>query len=448
MALDELHADVDEAFAEAMDATTDDAFLARVARALRQRRAPIARRVLRGPLPLAARLLRANRQASRRRPRPGAPGILSRLRRPRRADDLLRRLRLRGGGGGVEAPTPEEGPSEDERRQEEYRQATFEQWQDTTNEWLQRMQEASANAVDSFAAVAARRAAAGADLDAMIPVLAGLAARRSIRALIPPRMSRTRPDVARGLARTLVPAVSHAARRLSRRFGPEALPIVTRLLRAATATVARRGLQPAAVAQRLRGLTARALSRPEQARALVRRAAPGGGLGANALDALEGDYATPEASWERTNPAGRADRSPDGSSLVISNFSVDIAALKPEHVSAIREFARDFARSRSLRDPLARVSIIGHASTSGPDRHNLALSRARARAAASVFLDELRRQLRGRVRRGAENIFLERFRQNRLTVGGRGIAESRTGGASPQAMARNRRVVLSIETMV
>ena len=196
------------------------------------------------------------------------------------------------------------------------------------------------------------------------------------------------------------------------------------------------------------GLRSAPRRRPEFRRARPVFGRGGLALDDDALDALEGDYATPEVAWERTNPAGRADASQDGSSVVIWNFSVDSATLKPEHVSAIRAFARDFARSRSLRDPLARVSIIGHASRSGGRRHNVDLSRARARAAARVFLDELRRNLRGRVRRGFESLFLARFRRDRLSVGGRGIAEPRSGGASPETLARNRRVELTVDIAV
>jgi len=166
------------------------------------------------------------------------------------------------------------------------------------------------------------------------------------------------------------------------------------------------------------------------------------------LDGLDADAFSPEVRWERQNPAGRVEVTNDGLSVVLWNFGVNSSALKPEHVSAIRGFALDFARSRFLRQQLATVSITGHASSSAGRAFNLRLSRARASAAAGVFLPALRRNLRGRVRRGAEGNFLARFQANRLSVNGVGESRPTASNATPEGMARNRRVELAVDVAV
>ena len=149
------------------------------------------------------------------------------------------------------------------------------------------------------------------------------------------------------------------------------------------------------------------------------------------LDELDADAFIPEIRWERQNPAGRVEVSNDGLSMVLWNFGVNSSALKQQHVSAIRGFAFDFARSRFLRQQLASVSITGHASSSAGRAFNRRLSRARASAASGVFLTALRRNLRGRVRRGAEGNFLARFQMNRLSVTGAGESRPAASNATP-----------------
>jgi outer membrane protein OmpA-like peptidoglycan-associated protein len=166
------------------------------------------------------------------------------------------------------------------------------------------------------------------------------------------------------------------------------------------------------------------------------------------LEALDADSLSPEVRWERQNPAGRVEVSNDGLSAVLWNFGVNSSVLKQEHVAATRGFAFDFARSRFLRQQLATVSIAGHASSSAGRAFNRQLSRRRASAVSGVFLTALRRNLRGRVRRGADGNFLARFQMNRLSVTGAGESRPAASNATPEGMARNRRVEIGVDVAI
>ena len=318
-----------------MDATTHDAFLRRASTALRRRATPPAQRITRRTLPVVSRLLRTGQMAAARRTRPpvapaqlpraaserlrqqrlirlshhpdprvreGArtelrrlgggitsrqdPGLLARLPQAGRRGRIARQLRGRSGGG-VEPPSEDEGPSEDEQRQEEHRQMLQEQWEDSVRQWTETMQEAAQqpdrlyaeergdmidDAVDTFADAAALLAESEDDLDLMIPVLAGLTARRAIHELVPPVQLRARQRTIQALGRSVIPAVTDIARDLTRRFGRGALRSIPRLVGMATDHVAQRRLPVGALPKEIRRLGPRLMSRPSLVRVLSRPA--------------------------------------------------------------------------------------------------------------------------------------------------------------------------------
>ncbi|SFU01194.1 OmpA family protein [Geodermatophilus amargosae] len=89
-----------------------------------------------------------------------------------------------------------------------------------------------------------------------------------------------------------------------------------------------------------------------------------------------------ERRWERANPEGRVTWV-EPTHLVLWNFAVGEATVKGEHRSALLAFLAD------QQLPIAAggmVHVVGHASVSGEEAGNLALSRARADAVAMVLL--------------------------------------------------------------
>jgi len=162
-----------------------------------------------------------------------------------------------------------------------------EQWEDSVRQWTETMQEAAQqpdrlyaeergdmidDAVDTFADAAALLAESEDDLDLMIPVLAGLTARRAIRELVPPVQLRARPRTIQALGRSVIPAVTDIARDLTRRFGRGALRSIPRLVGMATDNVAQRRLPVGALPKEIRRLGPRLISRPSLVRVLSRPA--------------------------------------------------------------------------------------------------------------------------------------------------------------------------------
>jgi hypothetical protein len=128
------------------------------------------------------------------------------------------------------------------------------------------------DAVDTFADAAALLAESEDDLDLMIPVLAGLTARRAIRELVPPVQLRARPRTIQALGRSVIPAVADVTRVLTRRFGRGALRSISRLVGMATDNVAQRRLPVGALPKEIRRLGPRLMSRPSLVRVLSRPA--------------------------------------------------------------------------------------------------------------------------------------------------------------------------------
>jgi hypothetical protein len=128
------------------------------------------------------------------------------------------------------------------------------------------------DAVDTFADAAALLAESEYDIEAMIPVLAGLTARRAIRELVPPAQLRNRPHQIQALGRTVIPAVADTAQALTHRFGRRALRIIPRLVGVATDSIAHRGLPVSALPGQIQRLLPRIMSRPSHVPALARPA--------------------------------------------------------------------------------------------------------------------------------------------------------------------------------
>jgi hypothetical protein len=162
-----------------------------------------------------------------------------------------------------------------------------EQWEDSVRQWTETMQEVAQqsdrlyaeergdmidDAVDTFADAASLLAESEDDLDLMIPVLAGLTARRAIRELVPPVQIRARPRTIQALGRSVIPAVTDSARAVTRRFGRGALRSIPRLVGMATDNVAQRRLPVGTLPRETRRLGPQLMARPSLIRALSRPA--------------------------------------------------------------------------------------------------------------------------------------------------------------------------------
>jgi outer membrane protein OmpA-like peptidoglycan-associated protein len=128
---------------------------------------------------------------------------------------------------------------------------------------------------------------------------------------------------------------------------------------------------------------------------------------------------TAEVDWERQNPTGVADTSPDR--IILWNFAVNSATLNSEHQAALSA-----AFQVAILDPSLMVGIVGHASVSGPETGNVALSEARA-TSVQRYLQRI----------GVPDGAI-------ATVEGRGSAEPIATGTDGQSMARNRRVEVAL----
>src|SRR3954453_19270283 len=105
-----------------------------------------------------------------------------------------------------------------------------------------------------------------------------------------------------------------------------------------------------------------------------------------ARDALDKDPpgAREERRWSRANPEGRVLSSDDGS-LVLWNYDVGAAELKPSHRAALSGYADTY---RLAVAGGGRIAIEGHASATGAEAANLQLSRQRAEIVAFVLAAE------------------------------------------------------------
>ena len=102
--------------------------------------------------------------------------------------------------------------------------------------------------------------------------------------------------------------------------------------------------------------------------------------------------------------------------FIMWNFGVGRAELKPEHARELTRIAQIFRGNT-----LDFISIEGHASNSGSSARNKRISEERARIAAA----HLRRH---------------RVSASQILVDGLGDSEPRVPNATPENMARNRRV--------
>ena len=129
-----------------------------------------------------------------------------------------------------------------------------------------------------------------------------------------------------------------------------------------------------------------------------------------------------EIDWERKNSAGYAFSDPnDPFRLILWNFAVASATLKSEHQSALA------ARFRTLiLDPTLTVALAGHASSTGSEKANTALSEGRAKAAQQYLL--------------AFGVSADAF----ATVEGRGSSEPIKTGDDGQSLAWNRSVEITL----
>ena len=130
-----------------------------------------------------------------------------------------------------------------------------------------------------------------------------------------------------------------------------------------------------------------------------------------------------ERDWEAANSAGGAELR-DERTLVLWNFAVGSAALKPEHRAALRSFLD--ANGLLFLDGSTRLVIDGHASSSGSDTLNSGLSSSRAAGVAAWFVAQ------------------GRFGAERIDQRGHGEAQPLLPNTSPESMARNRRVEITI----
>lgn len=127
--------------------------------------------------------------------------------------------------------------------------------------------------------------------------------------------------------------------------------------------------------------------------------------------------AVDERGWERAHPAGRITEEADKTTLW--NFTVDVAALKPEHRDRLRLAAAAAPRG-------AMLMVEGYASCTGSSAHNERLARSRAET-ATTFLRTLRPDLRIGLNYHGER------RPSPLVAAGDG-----------EAMAKNRRVEIYV----
>jgi outer membrane protein OmpA-like peptidoglycan-associated protein len=129
-----------------------------------------------------------------------------------------------------------------------------------------------------------------------------------------------------------------------------------------------------------------------------------------------------ELAWARANPQGLVE-TPSSSRLVLANFEVGRARLKPEHLTAIKRFLA--LQLLAPEASTAQFFIVGHTSATGDERSNLQLSRQRADAVAR-FIVSLR------------------FPPQSLVAEGRGERDPADSSGSSAALARNRRAEITI----
>jgi outer membrane protein OmpA-like peptidoglycan-associated protein len=129
---------------------------------------------------------------------------------------------------------------------------------------------------------------------------------------------------------------------------------------------------------------------------------------------------TEEVEWERANPAGRVEITFDRNLTVVIlwNFSVGSADLKPEHERQLTRVAEAFRGNTT-----DFLSIEGHTSSSGSPIRNRAISEQRARMVKA----SLRIQ-------GVEG--------SKMDATGLGDTDPLVPNTTPENLARNRRVTI------
>jgi flagellar motor protein MotB len=150
---------------------------------------------------------------------------------------------------------------------------------------------------------------------------------------------------------------------------------------------------------------------------------------------------SPERRFARTNPGGVIEGS---DSLELSNYLVDGAAPRAEHVKAIQRNALRLA-ARAFTDDTFALEIVGHASTSGNAAQNRGLSLQRAQRVAEQFFAAVRSDLvaRGISRPQVEDLVAALRRRTRIR--GVGTTEPKvTPAATAAAHASNRRVEIFV----
>lgn len=131
----------------------------------------------------------------------------------------------------------------------------------------QMLQERGADQVDVLADAMAEAAEEGADVDAFVAPLAGLAARAAVRAVTTPRARRAQPQRVHALGRAAVGAARTAVRALVARGGAAAARAIGPVMRTAVRAVAQR----AAPARALPAAIARTAARVARSANAIRR---------------------------------------------------------------------------------------------------------------------------------------------------------------------------------
>ncbi len=137
---------------------------------------------------------------------------------------------------------------------------------------------------------------------------------------------------------------------------------------------------------------------------------------------------TQERLWYEQNPSPKVQASDD--LLVLWNFPINMALVRPVHKKAIRNFVKNrndlfWLKSRSFH-------VIGRASVSGSDELNLSLSERRAQAVEETLLNTL------------SNIEGVNVSNHRIHAFGQGSTEISALRNSPIGSAMSRRVDIKI----
>jgi outer membrane protein OmpA-like peptidoglycan-associated protein len=127
-----------------------------------------------------------------------------------------------------------------------------------------------------------------------------------------------------------------------------------------------------------------------------------------------------EIAWSKSSK-GLVEEAKSGERFLIMNFAINSAQLKPEH----KEYLDKIYYGVLAADPMAKITIIGHASRTGSLWFNKRLSRERAKSVREFYKDYMR---------------ADRFKK----VVGKGYAEPIADNKAVDGRAKNRRVEIIV----